>query len=191
MTKEIKIIIDSNVDICVYEELEDKIRYLLEQEGLEGTIEDSRTGNTIMTRKEEIGQKRYTSDKSVRGVLVLGDKIWFNDDLRCRLRICGWTKEQQEKLRKSRLVDLTLINHGEDDDIANVVIDISQFQDKDVNEEKNKIREKEKELVYRINRLDKKGMRAALYSINDMRILDDIVTVGENLEKSVKKINDE
>ena len=60
----------------------------------------------------------------VKGVLTLGEKIWFNDDIRCRLRICGWTKEQQKKLRGAKFVDLTLINHREDG-TADVLIHIS------------------------------------------------------------------
>lgn len=114
MTEELKIKILSNADSHTFEKLEDRFRDLLEQEGIEGEIEDSKTGNTTMTRKEEIGKK---ADKSARMT-------------------------------------------------------------------------KEKELVYRINRLDKKGMRAALYSIGDMAILDEIVAIGENIEKITDKIGD-
>ena len=130
MPGELIVKIESDVDNCTFEILEDKIRDLLESEGLMGEIEDKVTGNTTMTRKEELGIEKDLSDKNVKGVLTLGEKIWFNDDLRCRLRICGWTKEQQEKLRGAKLVDLTLTNPREDE-TADVLIYMSQFTDKD------------------------------------------------------------
>lgn len=126
LTVEIK----SDVDAYVFENIEDRIRDLLEEEGLVGEIEDDVTGNSTVTRNEELGKKKDPSDKDIRGILVFGQKIWFNDDLRCRLRICGWTKEQQEKLRRAKLVDLTLANHR-NNGIADVYIQISQFTDKD------------------------------------------------------------
>lgn len=129
MSGELTIKIESDVDNCTFEILEDKIRDLLESEGLMGEIEDKVTGNTTRTRKKELGIEKDLSDKNVKGVLTLGEKIWFNDDLRCRLRICGWTKEQQEKLRGAKLVDLTLIN-PRDDGTADVLIHISEFVDK-------------------------------------------------------------
>lgn len=129
MPGELTVKIESDVDNCTFEILEDKIRNLLESEGLMGEVEDKVTGNTTRTRKEELGIEKDLSDKNVKGVLILGEKIWFNDDLRCRLRICGWTKEQQEKLRGAKLVDLTLIN-PRDDGTADVLIHMSQFIDK-------------------------------------------------------------
>lgn len=50
------IIIDITTDIKdteIFERLEDKIRDLLEEEGLEATIDCTRTGNTTKTRKKE------------------------------------------------------------------------------------------------------------------------------------------
>lgn len=129
MPGELTVKIESNVDNHTFEILEDKIRSLLESEGLIGEIEDKVTGNTTRTRKKELGVEKDLPDKNVKGVLTLGEKIWFNDDLRCRLRICGWTREQQEKLRGAKLVDLTLINHR-DDGTADVLIDIGRFVDK-------------------------------------------------------------
>ena len=129
MPGELTVKIESDVDNCTFEILEDKIRGLLESEGLIGEIEDKVTGNTTRTREKEFDIEKDLPDKNVKGVLTLGEKIWFNDDLRCRLRICGWTKEQQEKLRGAKLVDLTLINHR-DDGTADVLIDIGRFVDK-------------------------------------------------------------
>ena len=129
MPGELTIKIESDVDNHTFEILEDKIRSLLESEGLIGEIEDKVTGNTTRTRKKELSVEKDLPDKNVKGVLTLGEKIWFKDDLRCRLRICGWTREQQEKLRGAKLVDLTLINHR-DDGTADVLIDIGRFVDK-------------------------------------------------------------
>lgn len=129
MPGELTVKIESDVDNHTFEILEDKIRNLLESEGLMGEIEDKVTGNTTRTRKKELGIEKDLPDKNVKGVLTLGEKIWFNDDLRCRLRICGWTREQQEKLRGAKLVDLTLINHR-DDGTADILIDIGRFVDK-------------------------------------------------------------
>ncbi len=126
MSGELKIEILSDVDTEVFERLEDSIRDLLEREGLVGIIEDFKTGNITRTRDEMMRKNGCTSpDQNIRGILVLGEKIWFNDDLRCRLRICGFSKEQQEKLRKAKLIDLTLTDNKGND--ANVSIDISEF----------------------------------------------------------------
>ena len=124
--------IESDVDNHTFEILEDKIRDLLESEGLMGEIEDNITGNTTRTRKEELGiEKDIESDKNVKGILTLGEKIWFNDDLRCRLRICGWTKEQQEKLKNAKFVDLTITNF-KDEETPGIVIHISEFANSDI-----------------------------------------------------------
>ena len=129
MPGELIVKIESDVDNCTFEILEDKIRDLLESEGLMGEIEDKVTGNTTRTRKEELGVEKDLSDKNVKGVLTLGEKIWFNDDLRCRLRICGWTKEQQEKLKNAKFVDLTITDF-KGEDTHGVVVHISEFVDK-------------------------------------------------------------
>lgn len=129
MTGKLTIVVNSDVCGYTFEKLEDRIRDLLEEEGIDAKIEDFVTGNITVTRKEEMGRKKEVFDKDIKGVLILGDKIWFNDDLRCRLRICGWSKEQQEKLRRSKYVDLTLINPKEDG-TAEVCIHISEFRDK-------------------------------------------------------------
>lgn len=124
MPGELTVKIESDVDNCTFEILEDKIRDLLESEGLMGEIEDKVTGNTTRTREEELGIEKDFSDKNVKGILTLGEKIWFNDDLRCRLRICGWTKEQQEKLKNAKFVDLTITDF-KDEETHGVVIHIS------------------------------------------------------------------
>ena len=129
MPGELIIKIESDVDNCTFESLEDRIRDLLGAEGLMGEIEDKVTGNTTRTRKEELGIEKDISDKNVKGVLTLGEKIWFNDDLRCRLMICGWTKEQQEKFKNAKLIDLTLTDF-KDEETSGVVVHISQFVDK-------------------------------------------------------------
>ena len=129
MPGELVVKIESDVDNHTFEILEDKIRDLLESEGLMGEIEDNATGNTTRTRKEELCiEKDSGYDKNVKGILTLGEKIWFNDDLRCRLRICGWTKEQQEKLKNAKFVDLTITDF-KDEETSGVVIHISEFVD--------------------------------------------------------------
>lgn len=132
MPGELVVKIESDVDNHTFEIIEDKIRDLLESEGLMGEIEDSVTGNITRTRKEEFCADRNSdSDNNIKGVLTLGEKVWFNDDLRCRLRICGWTKEQQEKLKNARFIDLT-ITDLKDEDTHGVIIHISKFSDKDI-----------------------------------------------------------
>lgn len=131
MPGELTVKIESDVDNCTFEILEDKIRDLLESEGLMGEIEDKVTGNTTRTREEELGIKKDFSDKNVKGILTLGEKIWFNDELRCRLRICGWTKEQQEKLKNAKFVDLTITDF-KDEETPGVAIYISEFVDKGI-----------------------------------------------------------
>lgn len=58
MPGELTIKIESDVDNYTFEVLEDKIRNLLESEGLMGVIEDKVTGNTTRTRKEELKSTR-------------------------------------------------------------------------------------------------------------------------------------
>ena len=155
MAGELNVTILSDVCTETFERLEDDIRDLLEKEGLEGVIEDFRTGNITRTRKEEMEKIKEEMEKreeemekreeemekreekgcelspdiNVEGKLTIGEKVWFNDPLRCRLRICGWTKKQIQKLRRSKLIDLTLINHKED--YSEVAIHISEFTNKD------------------------------------------------------------
>jgi len=49
MIGSIRILIKSDVDTSVFEKLEDKIRDLLEREGLKAEIYDYVTGNTTVT----------------------------------------------------------------------------------------------------------------------------------------------
>lgn len=115
--------IKSDVDECTFEKVEDLIRDLLEKHGLEGEILCSVTGNTTLTIKEDIGKKEE-GDITIRGELILGEKIWFNDDLRCRLRICGFSKSQIKELRNAKFVDLTITDYG---DIHGVDVYVRQF----------------------------------------------------------------
>lgn len=123
-TGEIVIKVESDLTEHVYEALEDDIRNLLESNGIRADIYDSVTGNTTKTRKGMMGKNRNVSrDQTVRGELILGEKIWFNDDLRCRLRICGFTQEQIKELRTAKFVDLTLTDFI-DQDTSGVVVNI-------------------------------------------------------------------
>lgn len=127
-TGEIVIKIDSDLTEYVYECLEDDIRGLLESNGISADIYDSVTGNTTKTRKGMMGKNQNESrGQTVRGELIFGDKIWFNDDLRCRLRICGFTQEQVKELKTAKFVDLTLTDFA-DDDMPGVVIHIGGWK---------------------------------------------------------------
>jgi hypothetical protein len=132
MTKgEIVIKVESDVSEYVFESLEEDIRNLLESQGIKAEILDSATGNTTRTRRGMMGKnENIGSDQTMRGELIFGEKIWFNDDLRCRLRICGFTKEQIEKLRTAKLVDLTLTDFR-DEDMPGVAICISEWGPKE------------------------------------------------------------
>lgn len=45
----------------------------------------------------------------IEGKLTAGEKIYFNDEVgRCRLRICGFSEEQQEKLSQLEYLDITI-----------------------------------------------------------------------------------
>lgn len=126
-TGEIIIKIESDLTEYVYEGLEDDIRNLLESNGVHADIYDSVTGNTTKTRKGMMGKNRNESrDQTIRGELILGEKVWFNDDLRCRLRICGFTQEQVKDLREAKFVDLTLTDFV-DRDMTGVIMQISKF----------------------------------------------------------------
>lgn len=113
-TGEILIKVESDMAEYVFETLEDDIRNLLESQGIKAEIFDNVTGNTTKTRRGMFG-KNENADLTIRGDLIIGDKIWFNDDLRCRLRICGWTKQQIEKLRTAKIVDLTFTDFRDED----------------------------------------------------------------------------
>ena len=128
---EIVIKVESDMTEHVYEILEDEIRNLLESKGIKAEILDSVTGNTTKTRKGIVGKNdNGKEDQNIKGELILGEKIWFNDDLRCRLRICGWTKEQIEKLKVAKFVDLTLTDFREDD-MPGVAIYIGEWNRED------------------------------------------------------------
>lgn len=47
----------------------------------------------------------------INGKLTIDEKIWFNDSYRCRLRICGFTKEQIKSMEKSSFIDISLIQN--------------------------------------------------------------------------------
>lgn len=112
----IEIDVKSDVSEYLFEYLEDKIRNLLESNGAEAHIYDHVTGNSIRTRRGMVGKNENDlEDQTIKGELKFGEKIWFNDDLRCRLRICGFTQKQVEKLRKVKYVDLTLTDFKEED----------------------------------------------------------------------------
>jgi hypothetical protein len=123
-TGEIIIKIESDLTEYVYEGIEDDIRNLLESNGIRADIYDSVTGNNTKTRKGMMGKNQNESrDQNVHGELIFGEKIWFNDDLRCRLRICGFTQEQVKELRTAKFVDLTLTDFA-DEDMPGVAIHI-------------------------------------------------------------------
>lgn len=132
MTKgEIIIKIESDISEYVFDGLEEDIRNLLESQGIKAEILDSATGNTTRTRRGMMGKNESEfTDQNIRGELILGEKVWFNDDLRCRLRICGFTKEQIEKLRTAKLVDITLTDFR-DKDMPGVAIYISEWGPKE------------------------------------------------------------
>ncbi len=115
-TGEIVIKVESDITAYVFETLEDDIRNLLESQGIKADIFDSVTGNITKTRVGMMGKNEINlSDHKIRGDLIFGEKIWFNDDLGCRLRICGFTREQIERLRTAKFVDLTLTDFVEED----------------------------------------------------------------------------
>jgi hypothetical protein len=127
---ELVIKVESDLTEYVYEGLEDDIRNLLEYNGIHAGIYDSVTGNITKTRKGMIGKGRDESkDQIVSGELMLGEKIWFKDDLRCRLRICGFTQEQIKDLRTAKFVDLILTDFI-DEDMPGVVINIGGWKQK-------------------------------------------------------------
>lgn len=122
---ELTVKIKTTLDGYTFEKIEDLIRDLLEEEGIEGEITCSVTGNTTVTRREEM-HKKEKEDITVNGQLILGDKIWFNDDLRCRLRICGFSKKQRDAIRNAKLIDITITDYKKED-IPGAVVHISEF----------------------------------------------------------------
>lgn len=129
MTGNMSIEIKSDMDTYALEMLEDKIRNLLEREGIDAEILDQETGNTTVTSREEMEKTEKDNglpDQNIKGTLILGEKVWFNDDLRCRLRICGFSKEQIEQLRNAKFIDLTITDYT-DKNTPGVVIHIGEF----------------------------------------------------------------
>ena len=63
MTGKLIITVKSEIDVYTFESLEDKIRNLLEEEGIYAEIEDLATGNTTVTRKEEMGKKENKKER--------------------------------------------------------------------------------------------------------------------------------
>ena len=55
--------VKSEIDSYAFESLEDKIRNLLEKEGIDAEIEDFATGNITVTRKEEMGKKENKKER--------------------------------------------------------------------------------------------------------------------------------
>ncbi len=136
-TGEIVIKVESDLTEYVYEDLECDIRNLLESNGIRADIYDSVTGNNTKTRKGMMGNSSNKSmSKTIRGELIFGDKIWFNDDLGCRLRICGFTQEQVDNLRDAKFVDLTLTDFV-DEDMPGAVVNIEKWnsEEKDCTED--------------------------------------------------------
>ena len=78
------------------------------------------------------------------GELRIENKIWFNDILRNRLRICGFTKEQIKKLKNPKLVDITLFDCNENGIECKAYIDISELTEEDKKEYENVRKELEK-----------------------------------------------
>lgn len=67
----------------------------------------------------------------INGELKIENKIWFNDILRNRLRICGFSKEQLKKLKNAALVDITLLDCKEDGIECKAYVDISELTEQD------------------------------------------------------------
>ena len=129
---EIVIKVELDMTEYAYEVLEDDIRNLFERKGIKADIFDSVTGNSTRTREGMMAKsENMLADQTINGMLTFGEKIWFNDDLRCRLRICGWTRDQIEKLRTAKFVDLTITDF-KDDDVPGVVVSIVGWDTKDI-----------------------------------------------------------
>ena len=82
--------------------------------------------------KETIWELDLGADKmEINGELKIEDKIWFNDILRNRLRICGFTKEQIKKLKNSRFIDITLFNCVDEKMECGAIIYIDELTEED------------------------------------------------------------
>jgi len=58
---------------------------------------------------------RYIESVDIKGKLTTGEKIYFNDEMgSCLLRICGFSEEQQEKLRQLKYLDITITENTPD-----------------------------------------------------------------------------
>jgi hypothetical protein len=82
----------------------------------------------------------------ISGKLEIKDKIWFNDALRNRLRICGFTKEHKQKLKNASIVDISLTDCDEEGIECKAYISISELTDED----KKEYEDLQKELGYKI-----------------------------------------
>lgn len=49
----------------------------------------------------------------IKGTLSIGEKIYFHEGYRCRLRICGFTEKQIEEMQKALYIDITLLQTEE------------------------------------------------------------------------------
>lgn len=78
------------------------------------------------------------------GELRIEDKIWFNDILRNRLRICGFTKNQIKKLKNSKFVDITLFDCDKNGIECKAYINISELTEEDKKEYEDVRKELEK-----------------------------------------------
>ncbi len=57
----------------------------------------------------------FIESVDIKGKLTAGEKIYFNDEVgSCRLRICGFSEEQQEKLRRLKYLDITITKNTPD-----------------------------------------------------------------------------
>ncbi len=68
------------------------------------------------------------------GELRIEDKIWFNDVLRNRLRICGFTKDQIKKLKNSKFIDITLFDCDKNGIECKAYIGIAELTEEDKKE---------------------------------------------------------
>lgn len=115
--------VDDNVIDHMYadEEQREKDELLRKKLG-DKEFEKQRYG--IVEKDESKDNAKYPMD--IKGQLTIADKIWFNDDVRCRFRMCGFSKEQIKQLEKAKFIDISIMEHL-DDDIAKVKIYIVPF----------------------------------------------------------------
>lgn len=76
-----------------------------------------------IVEKDESEEENAGCPVNIKGTLIIGDKIWFNDDVRwrCRFRMYGFSREQTKMLKKAEFIDISIMEHL-DDDTANVRI---------------------------------------------------------------------